>query len=232
MNSRTRLILLAILGLGAFPAPKNAMAQSIPSHYQFLETRQEAGIFSGSMSPGTGRFGYGPASGIAVGGWYGLGISGPIGLEGAVTYLPTERAIIDPGRDEGDQNIGSMASDLVMIDARLRFSLTGDRSWRKLAPFIQAGGGFAFDVSGDNQDQEVLLQADRFKFGTSFVGILGGGVRWFPGEHLFFRADAMMFLWQLETPVGFSAPARGFRGVEETEWVSGSSFSAGLGFRF
>ena len=167
-----------------------------------------------------------------MGSWYGVGISGPVGLEGVVTYLPTERAMIDAGRDEGDQEVGSMASDVVMIDARLRFSLTGDRSWRKLAPFIQAGGGFAFDVSGDNQDQEVLLQDDRFKFGTSFVGIFGGGVRWFPGERFFFRADALMFLWQLKTPLGFSDPERGFTGVDEKEWVSGSSFTVGLGFRF
>lgn len=232
MNPRTKLILLAILGLGAFPSPHKAIAQSIPSHYRFLEARQEAGPFVGTMSPGTGRFGFGPAPGIAVGTRYGVNVSGPFGLEGVVTYLPTERAMIDPGRDEGDQEVGKMASDVIMIDGRLRFSLTGDRAWHNISPFVQTGGGFAFDVSGDNQDQEVLLQDDRFKFGTTFVGILGGGVRWFPGERFLVRADALLFLWQLKTPLGFSDPERGFTGVDEKEWVSGPSFSVGFGFRF
>ena len=210
MNSRMNRILLAILGLGALLTPHWALAQTISSPYRFLEARQEAGPFLGTMSPGTGRFGFGPAPGIAFGGRYGINLAGPFGLEGVVTYLPTERAMIDPGRNEGDMDVGDMASDVVMIDGRLRFSLTGDRAWHNLAPFVLAGGGIAFDVSGDNLDVETLLPGDRFLV----------------------RADGTLFIWQLKTPIGFSDPERGFVGVDEKEWVSGPSFSLGLGIRF
>lgn len=232
MNSRMSRTFLAILGLGALLTPHRALAQTISSPYRFLEARQEAGPFIGTMSPGTGRFGFGPAPGIAIGGRYGVNLGGPFGLEGVVTYLPTERAMIDPGRNEGDMDVGDTASDVVMIDGRLRFSLTGDRAWHDLAPFVLAGGGFAFDVSGDNLDQETLLPDDRVEFGTSFVGILGGGIRWFPGDRFLVRADGILFIWQLKTPIGFSDPERGFEGVDEKEWVSGPSFSLGLGIRF
>jgi hypothetical protein len=78
----------------------------------------------------------------------------------------------------------------------------------------------------------LLLADDRFKFGTSFVGILGGGLRWFPGERFLIRGDFTLSIWQLKTPRGYSDPERAFRGVDEKEWVGSSSFTVGIGFRF
>jgi hypothetical protein len=232
MKLRNNLALVALLALISLSAPAKVRAQSISSPYQFLETKQEAGLFLTQQDIGTGRFGFGPGPGVAMGAKYGVDIAGPLGLEGVVTYLPTTRDIIDAGRDEGDQVIGDMASDILTLDARLRFSLTGDRSWHALSPFLMAGGGFAFDVSGDESDREVLLPDDVFDFGTSFVGLLGGGIRWFPAHRFLVRGDFTLTIWQLETPLGFSDPERGFVGVDEKEWVSGTSFSLGFGIRF
>jgi hypothetical protein len=232
MKSTHRAFILPILGLLLSGPGQSLAAQVIPSPYRFLEARQEVDVFLGRMSPGTGRFDYGPQPGTSLGARYGINIAGPFGLEGVVTYLPTNRSIIDPGRAEGDFKRGEMPADLVVLDARLRFSLTGDRTWHGLAPFVLAGGGLAFDASGAQQDKEVLLDDDRFSFGTSFVGLLGGGIRWYPGERFVVRADTGLFLWQLKTPPGFSDPERGFEGVGEKEWVSGPSFSLGLGIRF
>jgi hypothetical protein len=232
MRSRTTLAVFALLGLSTLLLPGKVQAQSITSPYQFLGTNQEGSLFAGYQSMGTGRFGFGPGPGMAFGGVYGVNFAGPFGLEGVVTYLPTTRDIVDPGRDKGDLVVGDMSSDMIMIDGRLRFALTGDRTWHGFSPFIVVGGGFAFDVSQDELDKELLLSEDVFNFGTSFIGVLGGGLRWFPGERFVVRADADLVLWQLETPAGFSDPERAFIGVDEEEWVSGSSFSLGLGIRF
>jgi len=232
MKPTARPFILPILGLLALGGPRMVGAQSIPSPYRFLEHRQEVDLFVGTMSPGTGRFDYGPQPGTSLGARYGINIAGPFALEGVLTYLPTDRSIIDPGRRESDFKVGEMPSDVVTLDARLRFSITGDRSWHGLAPFVLAGGGLAFDAAAAKEDEELLLADDRFKFGSSFVGILGGGVRWFPGDRFFFRADTQLFLWQLKTPRGFSDPEREFEGIEEKEWVSGPSFSLGFGIRF
>jgi hypothetical protein len=181
---------------------------------------------------GTGRFGFGPGSGVAVGARYGINLSGPFGLEAALTYLPTTRDIVDPGRDEGDRVVGDVAADMIVIDGRLRFSLTGDRSWHGLSPFVAVGGGLAFDGSRDDADKEAILPDDLFEFGTSFVGILGGGFRWFPGDRFLVRGDVELMIWRLDTPVGYSDPERAFEGVEEKEWVNGPSFSLGFGILF
>ncbi len=232
MNVNLRRLFPALLCLGALlPLPPLA-AQSIPSPYRYLENNQEAGIFVGSMDPGTGRFELGPDGGVAFGARYGFNISGPFGLEGVVSYLPTERAMVDPSREEGDLKIGTLDTDMVMLDARIRFTLTGDRSWKGIAPHILAGGGLAFEVAGDDSDRDALLAGDRFGFGTSFVGILGGGMRWFPGRRFVVRTDGVLFMWRLKTPSGFTDPDRDFEGVGETEWVSGPSFSISLGYRF
>jgi len=232
MISRAISRLLVSLALGAILFPGALMAQSIPSPYRFLEHRQEPDLFAGYISPGTGRFGFGPGPGPVWGARYGLNLSGPFGLEGVVSHSPSTRDIVDPGRAEGDRVVGEMSSQLVMIEARLRFSLTGDRDWHGLAPFLITGGGFVFDVSNDQSDEPLILTDDRFKFGTSFLGMLGGGIRWFPLDRFFVRADAALVLWRLKTPQGYSDPERAFRGVDEKEWVSGPSYTLGIGYRF
>jgi hypothetical protein len=149
-----------------------------------------------------------------------------------VLFLPTNRDLIDPGRVEGDRVVGEVSSHLLLLDARLRLSLTGDRTWNGLNPIVFAGGGVGFDLAGESSEEEILLEQDRFEFGTSFEGVLGAGVRWFTNERFLVRADLGLYLWELESPVGFRDASRGFEGVAEKEWVSGPSFSLGAAFHF
>lgn len=232
MIARPPAFLPALLALLAFLSPGEIRGQEIPSPYRFLDTRQEAGPFLGTLSPGTGRFGYGPSPAMAFGARYGIRLSGPFGLEGVATYMPTTRDLIDPGRDEGDRKIGEVDSHILAVDARLRFSVIGDRTWHGLNPFAFIGGGLAFDLAGEDEAEEALLQDDRFDFGNSFLGTLGTGLRWFPGDRFLVRADVSLLLWQLKSPRGFRDPEREFSGVEEKEWVSGPSFAVGLAYRF
>jgi hypothetical protein len=224
-------ILLAAALLGS-PRRTPLAAQSVPSHYAFIDTRQEGGVFMAHLSPGTGVFDFGPGPGVAVGGWYGIRLGGPVGLEAHGTYFPTQRSLIDPGREEGDRKIGEADSRIVAFDVRLRFSLTGDRTWRKLAPFLSTGVGLAFDVAPEDPQEEILLADDRFDFGTPFLGVLGGGVRWLPTARTQVRADAGVTLWQLRAPRGYLDETRGLVGVDKREWVSGPSFRLGFSYRF
>jgi hypothetical protein len=221
-----------ILGLLAAILPDQANGQSIPSPYDFIETRQEAGPFLAYLNPGTGRFGYGPKPGIALGGRYGIHFGGPVGAEGVVTYLPTTRDLIDPGRVAGDRVVGDVTSQVVALDARLRLSLTGDRTWKGLNPFLFGGGGVALELAGESSEEEILLPDDRFEFSSTLEGVLGAGVRWFASDRFLIRGDFALYLWQLKAPEGFKDPERGFVGVGEKEWVSGPSFSLGVAFHF
>ncbi len=231
---RRTLSLTALWTLLGLTLPLPGLSQSIPSPYRFVETRQEGGLFVGVLSPGRGRFGYGPGPGTALGARYAIRVSGPFALEGVAILLPTTRDLIDPGRDEGDRKVGEVDSRLLILDVRLRFDLTGPRTWHGLTPFVLAGGGFALDIAPDPEAQEepLLLADDRFRFGNSFTGLLGGGIAWFPVPDFVVRLDAGLFIWQLRSPSGFRNPERGFEGVEEKEWVSGPSLTLGGAIRF
>jgi hypothetical protein len=222
-----------LAGLSVLFPQNGAQGQTIPSPYRFEETRQEAGFFIGHLSLDRGRFGYGPGPGILYGARYGLRLAGPFGLEATVGYSPTTRDLIDPGRVEGDMKVGDpVDAEMITADARLRFALTGDRTWRGLSPFIVVGGGLAFDRAGESEAESVLLEDDRFQFKRTFMALLGGGVRWIISDRFLLRADGSLTLWRLKTPDGFRDPTREFTGVGEREWVSGPSLSIGLAYHF
>ena len=209
-------------------APAALAGQEIPSPYRFWETRQEAGPFAGWIAPGTGRFGYGPGPGPMVGARYGLDFPGPLSLEGVVNWIPTSRDLVDPRRLEGQRVIGSVDANLLGVDARLKLSITGQRTWHSLNPFLLAGVGLMWDLAPASADEEELEENDRFEFGTAFVGQLGGGLRYFFNDHWIARTDALLHVWKLDAPAGF----REAGDVGLSEWVNASSISFGVGYRF
>lgn len=199
-----------------------AGAQNIPSPYRHIEANAEAGPYVGYVSAGTGRFGYGPKGGLLFGARWGIELAGPVSFETAVGLIPGTRDVINPGRAEGDRKVGEADVLMTTIDARMKFSFTGRRTWHGISPFIVFGGGLAFDLASDDPADEVLDAADRFDFGTSFFGTFGGGIRWWLSDRLTLRGDAILQIWKLGTPPGFSTPERGFLDVEESEWSNGS----------
>ena len=232
MMARIAMLSLALAGLLFTAGPPTLEGQTIPSNYRFFEHRQEAGFFAGFTGQGTGRFGFGPGPGPVYGARYGIHLGGPFGLEGVFGYNPTTRDLIDPTREEGSRVVGEADVKLVSLDARLKFSLTGDRSWKGLNPFLFAGAGLIWDAAGESPDESLVLPEDQFGFGRKFLAPLGGGIRWLPGERFLVRADLALTMFQLKTPVGYRNPDRGLTGVGEKEWVSGPTFTLGAGFRF
>lgn len=194
-------------------------AQSVPSPYTFIERRQEIGFFVGVTDASTGRFGYGPEGGLTYGARWGMEVSGPFSLEAVTSLIDSTRDVVNPGRAEGDRVIGEADASVATIDARIKFTLTGDRAWNDISPFILLGGGMVIDVSSDSEDDLLLPPEDRFDMGTGFFGTFGVGSRWFVSDQFALRLDATFSLWKIDTPPGFSDPRRGFVGVETGEWV-------------
>jgi hypothetical protein len=222
----------AVLVTAAVAVPMGADAQTIPSPYEYLERRQEVGLFSGWVSVEDGRFGYGPSGGTPLGARYGIELSGPLGFEGTAALIDGTRDVVDPGRAEGDRVIGEADVLMSVIDARLRFTFTGRRSWHGLAPFFVFGGGIAFDVADSSELDDILLPEDVFEFGSSFFGNLGLGTRWFLTERLALRGEGTFTLWKIDTPPGFSQPERGFENVEDGEWLRGTWLTLTLLYRW
>jgi hypothetical protein len=213
-------------------APAASSAQSIPSAYRFIETRHEAGAFAGLISMDTGPFEFGPEGGILTGLRYALELSGPFSLEGVTSLVAGERSVVDPRRAEGSRIIGTADTYLTSVDARLKFALNGRRTWYGLGPYLTAGGGFLFDLAGEGELDRELDEDDRFSQGNSFLGVMGGGIRFFPTERLVLRADLEGRFWKIGTPSGFSEAALGLGPVERDQWVSGWGFMLGAALRF
>jgi hypothetical protein len=227
-----RLITAAMVVLAA---PSFLSAQTIPSPYRFIETRKELGAFGGWISPGTGRFGYGPGPGPVTGVRAGLDFGGPLSIEAVVAGIPTTRAIVDPrNRTKGNFVMGETDATLITADARVKLGLTGARTWHGLNPFVTAGAGMAWDLAQGSLLEEDLPETARFEFGTAFVAQVGGGVRWFVTEAVVVRGDGLLHLWRLKTPDGFRDPEAhpDFENVGETEWINAGAFTFGIGYRF
>jgi len=206
--------------------------QTISSPYTFVETGQEGGVFFGIVSPGTGTFGVGPDAGPVLGVRYGVELGGPFALEGVLRTLASDRDVIDPRRLEGDRKIGEADVLLTSLDVRVKFSLPGRRNWHGLAPHAILGGGLAIDLEGTQEIDRRLEERDRFDFGTSFVGLMGAGVRWMPSDHFVVRTDGVLNLWQISNPDGFRDPDRDFRQSPGSEWVNGLSVTLGVALRW
>lgn len=225
---RPALVLLLTAAVG----PALASAQQIPSPYQFIETRQEVGVFAGYLSADTGPFEFGPDGGLLTGVRYSIELSGPFSLEGVGSVMAGERSVVDPRRSEGSRIIGSADTWLTSLDARLKFALNGRRTWHGLGPYLTAGGGFVLDVAGDDPLDLELEEEDRFSQGTSFLGVMGGGIRFFASQRLMLRADVEGRFWKIETPSGFSDPDLAIPNVERDQWVSGWGLTLGAAWRF
>lgn len=232
---RLRLaLLLTALPLAGLSAAGSAEGQSIPSPYRFVEKGQALGIMVLYENANPGRFDLGPKPGIAVGARYSVEIGGPVGLDLMAQAFPTTRDVINPARLEGDRVIDEAEATLVSAEARFRFSLTGRRSWNRLTPFVFLGAGLAFDIQGDQQEDQALQPEDRYEFGTRFLGTAGAATRIFITDRIVGRVEAGLRLYQIETPSGFLDTSRGLElgDVPEDEWVNSPTLSVGLSYLF
>jgi len=216
--------------VAAFAEP--AQAQTIPSNYERIDKSQEGGPWVGVFSGGTGRFGFGPSGGVVLGGRYAVEIGGPFSFEVVTGFLSGSRDVIDPELAEDNRVTGEADLQILLVEARFKFALTGRRTWRGLSPHLLFGGGVGYDFAGTQAADERILEADRFTLGTRFLGMWGGGVRWFLTDTWTVRSDAEVRVWKLPTPPGYGEANRGFDNVEESQWVNNYSLTVGLAYRF
>lgn len=215
-----------------------AEAQTIASPYEFIDTRHEVSFHVGQAGASRGVADLGPGGGTMFGGRYGIELGGPFALEGNVFFLPTDRQVYNPNTEESLPELRGSTSALVAgFDGRLRFTLTGARTWNRLAPFVTVGGGVVGDIrSGPSSletDQEPEIHPDdRGDFGPSFMGVLSAGTRWLPDDRITVRLEAGLNLWRVGTPQAFFDFEDELTGLQEIEWTNASLISIGVGYRF
>ena len=230
MNGRIGLVIGALL-LGA---TASAQAQRITTPYRFFEETQAAGFFVAHITPDRGSIGLGADPGIAFGARYHIRMSGPFFVEGEALYFPTTRAVRDTTVvDSAFVSVGEAETAIALVQASLRFNITGQRTWNRMLPFILLGVGLGVEARDDDEADEAVPSEARFDFGTTFAGQMGLGIEFFPVDRLAVRIDARNLLWRLKTPEGLAVRGgRVGRVLPESEWANNFTTSIGVSLHF
>lgn len=184
----------------------------------------------GYLTGSRGKAGVGPSDGLVLGARYELRLGGPTDLHFSLSWAGTDRLIVDPTQPEDEQTTGPVSQSLVMLDAGFLFLLTGEKTWRGLAPYLSVALGIAFG-SATPQD------TSGYEFGTRFTLQPGAGIRYYLGRSWYLRVEARDVLWQLRYPLSFFESQPGVPpvlplGAGETEWTHHLWIGGAVGFAF
>lgn len=229
------LVLLPLFAALLALVPEESESQTIPSPYRFIEEQHDFGFFVSYLSENRGMVSAAPGGGALYGARFGTQLgSGVFAFDGTTWLLPTKRIVWDPSDPtEGLVNLGETTSLVAGLDARLRFNLAGPRTWNGLSPFVLMGAGLTGDLSPRSDLEEVLLSEERFSFGPSALGLVGGGTHFVRGERLTLRLDSVLHIWKAGIPRPFQVFSEEFGAeVPEDEWLGVWSIGLGASFRF
>ena len=232
---RRSILTAAVLYAAAAPAA----GQGIDSPYDFVETSQAFRVFGGAVLTDRGVIDTGPGSSYGLGAGYTIRISGPFNFDARVVYIPTDRRVFNLSADSavagddprvGLEEIGTADLSLMLIDAALRFDLTGPRTWHRIQPYALIGVGAAFAVAADNTAEESLpTDIDlRVRFKNGITGHIGVGAELHLARRFTVTVEARDLLWKVHVPDGFRDPARV---IDDSEWVQTGHFNLGLAYR-
>lgn len=226
MPLKRPLALFALLAI----VPVAAQGQTIPSSYEYIETRHSIGIFGGYLETDEGRLDLGPKPSPFGGIRYDLNLAGPLygGIDVGVS--PTTRTVY--ARTANVPNpplaaLGDANAVILMAEPFLRLQITGPRTWKGFAPYVLAFGGFATNLTPGTGREDVITDDQYFRFGPAFAAGAGLGTDFYVTERLSLRLDFRDKLWRLALPVGLTGSAE-----RESEWTHNFALTLGSAIHF
>ncbi len=225
-----RHALFVTLASAALFAATASQAQTIPSPYDYIETSQSVGLWAGYLNVDEGNRGIGPQAAPFFGTRYSIRLTGPLSGVGGIAVVPTRRTVFERVIVSADsielEPIGEADMLLMMAEAGLRFTLTGNRTWNGLAPYAGLNLGLIGNVRGRPAFEDDLEGTQRVSFGPGFALGLNAGTEWFLSERFSLRGEASNHLWRLTVPEGLTQQGR------ETQWTNNLGFSLGAALHF
>lgn len=192
---------LGACALLMFASPLDAqLVGHLPQESPFVDAtgRHVVSIQPGWILPRRDFAGVGPKSGLFVMGRYEYDVPGPLWLTSRLGYAPgLERQVKDPELTGAARDAGTRTEPLMLLDAGLALSLTGDKSWKGLAPRLHGSLGMvaslnsAYDVGG-------------YRFGPKFMPSWGLAVRGVTGRDWEWYADATHAWWRMQYPSSYT----------------------------
>ncbi len=225
-------LLPAVVGLAVLAGTATAQVGYDPERSPFRDLRRgsavslNAGYFGGDA----GGLGIGASGGPTATARFELSLGGPTVVALGATWAQLERDVLDPGEDSATRRTGPFGTDILMLDVGLQLRLTGQKSWRRIAPYLGAALGLAFEVSGPNDP-------GGYNFGTKLTVAPGAGVRFHPSQRLSVNTDFRLLFWRLSYPLTYqSAAPDGSRILEPsastTDWTTHPWLTVGVAWTF
>jgi hypothetical protein len=236
--SRTLFPALAILALAA----GTASAQSVTSPFRYIERKSSIEVTAGYLftDPELAIFEdsiaaeFGPRSAPMVSARYNRRFGGPLSGNVTLSFIPSERKVISAAEGQDSVFVTALetgdvvSAPILMLEGGVRFHLTGDRTYRGLAPFVMATGGLATELGGTAAAERALPEDERFDFGPSFAVGAGAGLDWFLTQRVSLHSELTYRIWRMSVPEGFATR----RNAEITEWNGNAGVSLGAAFHF
>jgi hypothetical protein len=230
MMTRVRRELpLAALALATLASAGSAQVGYDPEHSPFRDIRKGTGLAFGVgwFAGDAGNLGIGPTDGPTATGRLEISLGGPTLVTVGATYAQLERNVVDPDPDTLPVRTGPFGTDILMLDLGLQLRLTGQKSYRRLAPYLGAAMGLAFELSGPPDP-------GGYSFGTRFTLAPGAGVRIYPGRRLSMSVDFRVLFWTLSYPTSYQvgSPPLVPPGGDTSDWTTHPWTSVGVAWSF
>lgn len=238
--------LLVALSVG-LARPGDLQAQRVPSPYRFIEPKQDLGLSFSYVWADAGKAGMGPKAGPAVGVRWTRRVSRPLSLTPEVVFFHSERDVIDPSLEEGQEDrgngsaiVGTHGLDILLVAGRVNLNLTGSRTWHNFVPYLLGGIGVAIEVSGatsclpESTAPDCQIRArERFDFGSSLLLQFGLGTVWIPRQRLSLRIEGLDRIWRIKTPPGYYEPGITIFPIPQaTDWTNNWEIGLTLSYWF
>ncbi|MBI3981318.1 MAG: hypothetical protein HY337_00275 [Gemmatimonadetes bacterium] len=233
MSNRHALASLAALGLLLYPGLAWSQVGHLPGHspYRDLSVRHALVLQGGYLSGSGGRPAAGPHDGPLLGLRYTIHLGGPFEAIFGVSAADLKRVMHEDSLppDTTRQSVG-------IAEVGFGFLLTGEKTWRRLVPYIAATMGAAFGGSVPRDTSGFTL--DGFSFDRAFQFGPQVGIRWYASRRLHLRVEGRDIMWRLTYPQGWyrldlypGAVPPLIAGIDSgIEWTHNLSLNIALGY--
>ncbi len=219
-----------VLSLALAAAPLRAqLVGNLPAESPYTDAggRHLLSAYLGYLSSVSDPAGVGPKGAAMIAGTYDYDFPGAFFLTTRLGLVPSaKRNVIDPLFDGPQRNFGSATDALLLIDAGLGASLTGEKAWRGISPRVITSVGY---IGAMDPDYDI----GQYRFGSKFVFSMGLNLRGVTGKNWEWRADLTRSLYRMNYPSlyrenGSIAGDPVLSGSTLNPWASQTMFSFGI----
>jgi hypothetical protein len=166
------------------------------SPYRDRDYNREWTYFAGHFSAERDPVGVAPTEGPMAGIRWQMYLTGPLYFGVRLAGASVERRVIDPSKKVDERELGTETVPMGFADIALELSLTGHKTWRGFAPFINGGLGFTADLRGQND-------VGSYRFGVPFTMTLGTGLSYAPSRNWSLRLDWTHYVYRIQYPTTY-----------------------------